>query len=829
MNKLPSQIGPYKIVREIGRGGQAIVYLAEEEGLHRPIALKVLRGGSEPDARSRARFKREAEAIARLDHHGICVVHKAGTADGLHYIAMGYIEGETLASLIARMMEAGEEPPLLSPETSRKNGKRGHLSEETPSRKRLSGLLLLMEKTARALYEAHEAGIIHRDIKPANIMVTPQGEPVLLDFGLAQDEDGQQGTVSITGETVGTPAYFAPEQIQSAGEPLDARTDIYALGTVLYECLTLQKPFDGQTRESVYWSILTKPPPDLRDHLRDIPADLRIVLSTVLAKERSQRYQNAYDFAEDLWRVRSSKPVRAEWSNPLRRAGLWMRRNVAVFVSLLLLFLVLSSGVAISARHLFEAKKAIQLAQRYTDLRMLPYLEDKADDLWPARPEKIAAMDEWIDQTRALLARKDVHEARGLDIRNKLQTEEHVLSEGASSETIPGSTSIRDLERENELLVDFLVRCDQLPERIRAMQQRCEQAKRIEKLTLFDVKDEWDEAIAVIADKGTCPLYDGLRISPQFGLVPLGRNPNSGLYEFGHPLTGSLPDRDPETGRLIMSEETGLAFVLLPGGPFFMGAVRPSQEKPEDRSNVDPWARDREGPIHQVTLDPFFISKYEMTQAQWLRITGENPSECAPEGMNAHTKPGTNFTLLNPVEMITWDMGTRVMRNAGLVLPTEAQWEYAARAGTATIWWVGNDPADLEGAANLIDQSWARGLMTVTHGDKFLKWQSYDYYEWDDGYGLTAPVDAFRPNHFGLHSVIGNVLELTSDYYGSYEMAVRAGDGKRLVPPSSLIVVRGANLSAKPFEGGRSAARQIISCTGYSGMQGLRPARLLEP
>jgi formylglycine-generating enzyme required for sulfatase activity len=185
----------------------------------------------------------------------------------------------------------------------------------------------------------------------------------------------------------------------------------------------------------------------------------------------------------------------------------------------------------------------------------------------------------------------------------------------------------------------------------------------------------------------------GFEIGPQMGLVPLGPDPESGLLEFAHLATGSVPERD-ETGRLVIGDDTGLVFVLLRGGTFHMGA---QGEDPSAR-NHDPQSTRDEGPVHEVTLAPFFLSKYEMTQAQWTRVAGVNPSYFQVPNQWVSSR-------VHPVETVSWYDCAEVLDWLGLRLPSEAQWEYGARGATSTIWWTGDLRDSVEGAANLADQT----------------------------------------------------------------------------------------------------------------------------
>jgi serine/threonine protein kinase len=239
-------VAHYHLLRELGRGGQGEVYLAQDERLRRIVALKVLRGLGDETKDLLDRFRREAEVASRLDHPGICTVFDSGEAGGVAYIAMRFVEGETLAQRIARARSTtATAEEVASGSTS---GLR--------TRAEVMGVVNLIEKAARALHAAHEASVVHRDVKPANLMITPEGDPVILDFGLAQDLAGGSPTLTRSGLLLGSAPYMSPEQILGRCSRLDRRTDVYSLGVTLYEALTLQRPFHAATREALYRKIL---------------------------------------------------------------------------------------------------------------------------------------------------------------------------------------------------------------------------------------------------------------------------------------------------------------------------------------------------------------------------------------------------------------------------------------------------------------------------------------------------------------------------------------------------------------------------------------------
>ena len=275
----PAQrLGDFEIVREIGRGGMGVVYEARQISLNRKVALKVLSAGLGLTEKAVGRFRREAEAAARLHHTNIVPVYATGEDKGTHYYAMELIEGPSLDHVI-RQLRHGESP-LSSTATVAPGSVEGVSPDAAPtglyvptaasastsgtSTSTASGndhfdrIARMIAEVADGLEYAHRQGVIHRDMKPSNLLLSPESRLSINDFGLARvlEEPG----MTMTGEFVGTPAYLSPEQITSGRVPLDHRTDIYSLGATLYELLTLQPPFMGERRDQVLAQILHKEP-----------------------------------------------------------------------------------------------------------------------------------------------------------------------------------------------------------------------------------------------------------------------------------------------------------------------------------------------------------------------------------------------------------------------------------------------------------------------------------------------------------------------------------------------------------------------------------------
>ncbi len=303
------EFADYELLEEIGRGGQGVVFRAQQKSLNRTVALKVIGLGQWATKAHLKRFRREAEAAASLDHPCIVPIYEVGERDGSCYFSMKFVEGGQLDEVIRR----------------------------TPMSIRQAAELIA--KVARTVHYAHEHGILHRDIKPGNILLDAKGEPHLTDFGLARLLESES-TVTRTLEVLGTPSYMAPEQAAGNNTKLTSATDVYGLGAVLYQLLTSHPPFAGGTTYETVRLVVETEPRQPRLWNPKIDRDLSTICLKCLEKDPTRRYDSALALAEDLERWLRHEPIRARHAGIFTRGKKWLRRNptTAALIALSLAF-----------------------------------------------------------------------------------------------------------------------------------------------------------------------------------------------------------------------------------------------------------------------------------------------------------------------------------------------------------------------------------------------------------------------------------------------------------------------------------------------------------
>jgi serine/threonine protein kinase len=363
-------LGDYRLIREIGRGGMGIVYEAEQISLCRRVALKVLPFASTLDPKQLQRFKNEAYAAAQLHHTNIVPVFATGCERSVHFYAMQYIEGQTLAELIraARDKERGTRGEGLSTEDCVRQSAvmAAPVNVDTPGPQAAAvptertswdpaffrTIAHIGIQVAEALEHAHQGGIIHRDIKPGNLLIedaslASQSASLriwITDFGLAHCQN--QIGPTMTGDLIGTLRYMSPEQALGKRIVLDQRTDIYSLGATLYELLTLQPPFDGQDRQELLRQIAFEEPRQPRRVNKNIPPELDTIVLKALEKNPTDRFNTVQELADDLRRFLDDQPIHARRATLWQKLRKWCRRHKPLVWTILAFSALLLGAVA---------------------------------------------------------------------------------------------------------------------------------------------------------------------------------------------------------------------------------------------------------------------------------------------------------------------------------------------------------------------------------------------------------------------------------------------------------------------------------------------------
>jgi serine/threonine protein kinase/WD40 repeat protein len=345
----------YEVIEELGRGGMGVVYKARHLALKRIVALKMIRAGAAADAAYLTRFRIEAEAVARLAHPNIVQIHEVGQAGGQPYFSLEYVSGGSLD----RQVRGNPQPPRDA--------------------------AALVERLARAVDYAHVHGVIHRDLKPANVLVNEDGQPKITDFGLAKqlDEEARQ---TVAGQVLGTPSYMAPEQAEGRVNDVSPRTDVWALGAMLYECLTGRPPFQGGTPLITLEMVRTQDPVPPSRLQPTVPRDLETICLKCLEKDQRRRYASALALADDLRRLQEGRPILARPAGPGERLLKWARRNpistglsLALVVVALVAFIVVLIQLGLTKDALGKEQEAKKEADTQKDAAVKARAEAQAD------------------------------------------------------------------------------------------------------------------------------------------------------------------------------------------------------------------------------------------------------------------------------------------------------------------------------------------------------------------------------------------------------------------------------------------------------------------
>lgn len=370
-------LGDFRILREIGRGGMGVVYEAEQMSLGRKVALKVLPFAAVLDSRQLQRFKNEAQAAAALHHSHIVPVYSVGCERGVHYYAMQFVLGQTLAVAIdelkGRPAEGGraDGDAAIKPlhDASRQSASPTRpiagisTSRGIASKEFFRSAARLGVDVAEALDYAHQQGVVHRDIKPLNLILDEHGDAWITDFGLARFD--ASGSLTITGDLLGTLRYMSPEQASAERAVVDHRTDIYSLGATLYELITLEPAFAAGSRQELLRRIMSDEPHAPRRLNPAIPPELETIVLKAMAKQPAARYATAQALADDLRRYLADQPIEARRPTPLERLRKWSRRHASLVASITLsaLAMLLLAVISLAIGYLAVTREQSRTAQ----------------------------------------------------------------------------------------------------------------------------------------------------------------------------------------------------------------------------------------------------------------------------------------------------------------------------------------------------------------------------------------------------------------------------------------------------------------------------------
>jgi serine/threonine protein kinase len=392
-------LGDFRILREVGRGGMGVVYEAEQISLGRRVALKVLPLAGALDPRQLQRFKNEAQAAAHLQHQNIVPVYFVGCERGVHFYAMQFIEGQTLAAVVQELRRLAKPPapggpaasaPVNASASEVASGRWApprptadpapavdHVPASPGETTTQAAAALSTERSAKgpafnrtvaglgvqaaeALEYAHQAGVVHRDVKPANLLLDAGGRVWVADFGLARL--GTDAGLTMSGDLLGTLRYMSPEQALGQRVPVDHRTDVYSLGATLYELLTLEPAYGGRSREEVLRHIAFEEPRSPRRLNPAVPAELETIVLKALAKNPAERYATAQALADDLRRYLEDRPIKARRPSLRQRVAKWARRHKSVVRAAGAVMLLAVVALAVSTVSIWRANEDLNRA-----------------------------------------------------------------------------------------------------------------------------------------------------------------------------------------------------------------------------------------------------------------------------------------------------------------------------------------------------------------------------------------------------------------------------------------------------------------------------------
>jgi formylglycine-generating enzyme required for sulfatase activity len=684
------EVPGYEILGILGHGGMGVVYRARQIGANRLVALKMIRAVEHASPTERLRFQIETEAVARLQHPHIVQLYEVGEVRGQPFFSLEFCDGGTLTERLKKQRPTPRESAQL------------------------------IETLARAMHYAHLRGVVHRDLKPGNVLLAGSERVAkITDFGLAKRIDAEARDVSQSGAIMGTASYMAPEQAAGKVRDTGPAADVYALGALLYECLTGRPPFEG-AQHVVLVKVLSDEPEPLSRRAQ-VPADLETICLKCLSKEPARRYASAEDLADDLRRFQAGEPIRARPVGAVERAVKWARRRPALaallgVVLLALVSLAVLSGNLVAARNDAEEKRKAA-EEKEAEARQ------EADKARKAR-----------DFLVSIFRIKDIQAGNTTTARQILnRAEQSIPIEFADQPELRDEllAAIEDVNRglDRTIPAAMILEARGI---IRLHSPRGDSARPVPQTLLYP-----GDRLTLAADAFVQLVF--LSDLHKERLRP------------GREATIGRKSCSPADAVRERADDVLMTFKRLPKGTFYMGGGGGKAGKKAE------------------IKEHFEIAVHAVTQGQWQAIMGSNPSHFSRKGngRNSVLDISDEELKLFPVESVSWDDAQEFIKKLNAKekerggkylyrLPSEAEWEYACRGGATSLeecsyhFYLDKPSNDLSSQQANFDGNFPFGKAPK-------------------GPYLQRPtrVGAYPPNKLGLCDMHGNVFQWTSSQEGS--------------------------------------------------------------